>query len=135
MAPEPMTPHPLPFRLSTCILKCSKKLATVKLCGKSSISNIKTIKIAEEKYLIISCKVGCGDFQFLFRIFLAFDPYSPMTIRFILVCLRMFLSVWKTLHAYPILREQPNFSLYTNDMNFYFGIFSYILNRNLMNDH
>ena len=62
--------------------------------------------------------VGCGDFQFLFRIFLAFGPNSPMTIRFILVCLRMFLSVWKTLHAYHILREQPNFNLYRNNMNF-----------------
>ena len=79
--------------------------------------------------------VGCGDFQFLFRIFLAFGPNSPMTIRFILVCLRMFLSVWKTLHAYHILREQPNFNLYRNNMNFRCCISLYILNRDLMNDH
>ena len=64
-----------------------------------------------------------GDFQFFFRIFVAFGPNSPMTIRFILVCLKMFVSVWKTLHLNPILREQPNFSLYTNNMNFHFGIF------------
>ena len=49
-----------------------------------------------------------GDFQFFFKIFVAFGPNSPMTIRFIQVCLKMFVSVWKTLHPNPILREQPN---------------------------
>ena len=60
-----------------------------------------------------------GDFQFFFRIFVVFGPNLPMTIRFNLLCLKMFVSVWKTLHANPILREQPNFNLYTNNMNFF----------------
>ena len=78
---------------------------------------------------LIVCKKYClspverGDFQFLFRIFVTFGSISPMTIRFILVCLKTFISVRKTLHLNPILCEQPNFSLYTNNMIFYFGIF------------
>ena len=74
-------------------------------------------------FSLIACHVERGDFQFFFRIFVAFGLNSPMTIRFILVCFKTFVSVWKTLHLNPILRGQPNFNLYTNNMNFYFGIF------------
>ena len=66
---------------------------------------------------------GDGDFKFFFRIFVAFSPYSPMTIRFNLLCFKMFVSVWKTLHPNPILREQPNFKLCAKNIKFYFGIF------------
>ena len=66
-----------------------------------------------------------GDFQFLFRIFVAFSPKSPMTIIFTLLCLKMFVSVRKTLHVNPIVREQPNFNLYTNKMIFFGHFYIY----------
>ena len=49
--------------------------------------------------------VGCGGFEFFFMIFLALVPNAPMAIRFALVALEMFVSIRKTLHADPILRE------------------------------
>ena len=66
-----------------------------------------------------------GDFQKNFRIFVAFGPNSPMTIRFNLLCLKMFVSIWKTLHPNHTVREQPNFKLYTNNMNFFLHLFIY----------
>ena len=84
----------------------------------------------EDLYLL-----GRGDFQKNFTIFLAFVPNAPMTIRFILVPLKMFVSIRKTLHADPILREQPNLNHNKDKINFHFVLFFSFHNRNLLNDH
>ena len=65
--------------------------------------------------------------EIFFRIFLAFVPNVPMTIRFILVPLEMFVCIWKTLHADPILREQPNLNHNKDEINFYFVLFFYFI--------
>ena len=71
--------------------------------------------------------IGRGDFRKNFTIFLAFVPNAPMTIRFILVPLKIFVSIRKTLHADPILCEQPNLNHNKDKINFHFVLFFYFI--------
>ena len=77
--------------------------------------------------MLMLLTLGRGDFQKNFTIFLAFVPNAPMTIRFILVPLKMFVSIRKTLHTDPILREQPNLNHNKDKINFHFVLFFYFI--------
>ena len=106
-------------------MKALEKFLEVVWVGPDKFSASDRLKKSDDSKLINCQKVGSdkkmtlstpplerGDFQFFFRIFVAFGPNTPMTIRFNLLCFKMFVSVWKTCHTNPVVREQPNFNLF-----------------------